>query len=49
MKHTNDIQTEDPKTTTRYCPYRGSLDWQIACIGIRCMQYNDATATCKRT
>ena len=48
MKHLHDIQSENPVSTVRYCPYQSSLEWQAECMGTRCMKFDVATNACKR-
>ena len=49
MELTNAIKALDAGTVKRFCPYKGDLDWQVECIGARCMKCDKVTGECTRT
>jgi len=49
MESTENVKVMDVKTTKKFCPYKGEFDWQIECMGPRCMKFDALTSTCTRT
>ena len=49
MKDTKNVKTLNSEPLDRYCPYKGELDWQIECLGAKCMKFDVLTSTCTRT
>jgi hypothetical protein len=35
--------------TTKFCPYKGEHEWNIECIGNRCMKYDEVKKICTRS
>jgi hypothetical protein len=48
MESTVNVKTMDEKVIKKFCPYKGEFDWQIECIGARCMKFDVSTSTCTR-
>jgi len=48
MDLTENVKTLDVKIVTKFCPYKGEFDWQIECMGERCMKYDTVKMICAR-